>query len=78
MKGKRTSDFNFCPICGDAPFHRACDPKVLAGIDAANTRARNENDDGVYNLFEFSLNQRLHDGYEMLSMDGTNYWEGKN
>ena len=57
-----------CPVCGRSHYERRdCDPKVLRGIDAANT-AELRRDDFDVREAEPTVNRRLSDGFFMLSL----------
>ncbi len=64
--------YQHCPICGvkmNASGHR-CSEKVLRGIEAANTRAENE-DDLPSDRREFwrTQAQRLNEGLRMMESE---------
>jgi hypothetical protein len=61
---------NGCPICGHPHQSRDCNPRVLAGIDGAHSRAWNELLDPRRTPPERrSYNHRLREGFLMLQDD---------
>lgn len=59
-----------CPVCGRDHTSRACNPRVLRGIDGAHTRAWNIELDPLQTPTEHrTLARRLREGFEMLQDD---------
>ena len=68
--------YNHCPICGvytgDYPIGHKCNNRTLGAIDAANTRAINQEDENLIAFYQISdsmnnsLPEKLKDYERML------------
>ena len=65
------NEASYCPICGRRHLPDPCNPRSLAAIDAANTRALNDEMDPDRTFIDFSREEgkRISEGFSMLNED---------